>query len=177
MYRVLASPVSQHTSSQSQAEITGFSQNLPHACSKEFVQSQSQAKYILLSSCHHQSRPAGSQTGEVRTEISQWSLSPSHCNIHLSHCDTGPAPHTVTKHHTPPRRDGRSQVAGSQFRPDISSAASSLSPPIKTDNVTLPLMYVNETLSAASPVYQFSSSQLRTGLSLSDSRDVGVGFQ
>ena len=46
----------------------------PPACCPEFVQSQSQAKYILLSSCHHQSHPAGSQTGEVRTEISGVSL-------------------------------------------------------------------------------------------------------
>ena len=121
--------------------------------------------------------PPGWQSDRRGQDRDQWSLSPSHCNIHLSHCDTGPAPHTVTKHHTPTRREGRSQVAGSQFRPDISSAASSLSPPIKTDIVTLPLMYVNETLSAASPGAQFSSSQLRTGLSLSDCRDVGVGFQ
>ena len=121
--------------------------------------------------------PPGWQSDRRGQDRDQWSLSPSHCNIHLSHCDTGLAPHTVTKHHTPPRRDERSQVAGSQFRPDISSAVSSLSPPIKTDIVTLPLMYVNETLSAASPGAQFSSSQLRTGLSLSDCRDVGVGFQ
>ena len=46
----------------------------PPTCCPEFVQSQSQAKYILLSSCHHQSHPAGSQTGEVRTEISGVSL-------------------------------------------------------------------------------------------------------
>ena len=114
--------------------------------------------------------PPGWQSDRKGQDRDQWSLSPSHCN-------TGPAPHTVTKHHTLPRRDGRSQVAGSQFRPDISSAVSSLSPHIKTDIVTLPLMYVNETLSAASPGAQFSSSQLRTGLSLSDCRDVGVGFQ
>ena len=117
----------------------------------------------------------------------QWSLSAPpltqcwgwsrHYITQIAHLRHYPSPYTVSKHHKPPRRDGRSQVTAGQLRSDVSSAESFLSPPIKTDIVTLPLMYVNETLSAASPVSQFSSSHLRTGLSLSDCRDVGVGFQ
>ena len=94
-----------------------------------------------------------------------------------SPCDTYPSPYTVSKHHKPPRRDGRSQVTAGQLRSDVSSAESSLSPPIKTDIVTLPLMYVNESLSAACPVAQFSYFHMRTGLRISHCTDVGVGFK
>ena len=176
MYRVLASPVSQHTSSQSQAEITGFSQHLRLAVQSLYSHSH---RLNTFSSLHATTSPtwlAVRQERSVQRSVESLSVTLQHTSVTLRY-RAGPAPHTVTKHHTLPRRDGRSQVAGSQFRPDISSAVSSLSPPIKTDIVTLPLMYVNETLSAASPGAQFSSSQLRTGLSLSDCRDVGVGFQ
>ena len=92
---------------------------------------------------------------------------------------TNPSPYIVSKHHKPlpPRRDGRCQVTAGQLRSDVSSAESSLSPPIKTDIVTLPLMYVNESLSAASPVAQFSYFHMRTGLRISHCTDVGVGFK
>ena len=118
----------------------------------------------------HTPSPCDTLRHHVTHSVTMWHTT----SPHKTHSVTGPAPHTVTKHHTPPRGDRRSQVAGSQFWPDISS---SLSPPIKTDNVTLPLMYVNETLSAASPVAQFSSFHMRTGLSLSHCTDVGVGFK
>ena len=143
----------------------------PPACCPEFVQSQSQAKYILLSSCHHQSHPAGSQTGEVRTEISGVSLHHTGTATYICHTAIQGQHHTQSPNiiHCPEEME---EVKSLVF----SSAASSLSPHIKTDIVTLPLMYVNETLSAASPEAQFSSSQLRTGLSLSDCRDVWVCF-
>ena len=73
LYRVLASTVSQHTSTQSQAEITGFSQQLPPAMQSLYSHmsdSPWQAKYPLLPSCHHQFHPVGGQTGQVRTEFS-----------------------------------------------------------------------------------------------------------
>ena len=108
---------------------------------------------------------------------SPWDTYPSPCDTYVSPWDTYPSPYTVSKHHKPPRRDGRSQVTAGQLRSDVSSAESSLSPHIKTDIVTLPLMYVNESLSAASPVAQFSYFHMRTGLRISHCTDVGVGFK
>ena len=108
---------------------------------------------------------------------SPWDTYPSPCDTYVSPWDTYPSPYTVSKHHKPPRRDGMSQVTAGQLRSDVSSAESFLSPPIKTDIVTLPLMYVNESLSAACPVAQFSYFHMRTGLRISHCTDVGVGFK
>ena len=104
----------------------------PPACCPEFVQSQSHAT-------------------EVRTEISGVSL--RHTATYICHTAIQGWYHTQSPNiiHCPEEME---EVKSLVF----SSAASSLSPHIKTDIVTLPLMYVNETLSAASPVYQFSSS-------------------
>ena len=126
----LYTPHNYHRSCQ--ADITGFSQHLPPAIQSLYSHMWVPDRLNTLSSLH-----ATTTMWHKAVTLRHKSVTVRHKSVTILHKsltrDTYLSPYTVSKHHKPPRRDGRSQVTAGQLRCNVSSAESSLSPPIKTD--------------------------------------------